>query len=180
MDQSDSAAPIGNSGNRALLLNATHEPLAILAGRRALVLVLAGKAECLQERGDAWVHAPSAVLALPAVLRLRRYVRVPVVTSVPVTRAGILRRDRRRCVYCRAPGDTIDHVVPRSRGGGHSWENCVTCCSRCNARKADRLLSEIGWILPAAPAAPRRIGSLRVFSGDDADPVWQPWLPEAA
>ncbi|MTD13473.1 HNH endonuclease [Nakamurella sp. YIM 132087] len=163
------------------MLNATHEPLAVVAGRRALVLVLAGKAECVLERDGAEpVRAPSVALAVPAVLRLHRYVRVPYVATFPVTRAGVLRRDRRRCAYCRAPGDTIDHVVPRSRGGAHSWENCVACCVRCNARKADRLLAELGWSLPMPPAPPRRVGALRIGWGEEADPAWQPWLQTAA
>ncbi|HYN72772.1 MAG TPA: HNH endonuclease, partial [Nakamurella sp.] len=140
---------------RVLLLNAGHEPLAVVTGRRALILVVAGKAECVAERSSA-VRSPSLVLAVPAVVRLRRYVRVPYQAPPAVTRAGILRRDLRRCAYCSGRGDTVDHVVPKSRGGDHSWENCVACCVRCNTRKADRLLPELGWSLPFVPAAPRR------------------------
>lgn len=166
---------------RALLLNATHEPLAVLAARRALVLVLAGKAECLLERdGPTVFHSPTVEVVIPAVLRLRRYVRIPYAPAVSVSRAGILRRDRRRCAYCGAAADTIDHVVPRSRGGGHSWENCVACCHRCNTRKADRLLGEIGWHLRSAPGVPRRVGSGAIWFGEDTDPVWRPWLVLAA
>src|ERR1700712_3274606 len=105
-------------GARVLLLNATHEPLAVLNGRRAVVLMLAGKAECLVERAAGEkVRSPSFELSIPAVLRLNRFVRVPYAPTAAITRAGVLRRDRRRCAYCRATGDTIDHVVPRSRGG---------------------------------------------------------------
>lgn len=166
---------------RVLLLNATHEPLAVVNGRRAVVLMLAGKAECLVERsnGDK-IRSPSFVLSVPAVLRLRRFVRVPYAPAAAITRAGVLRRDRKRCAYCRGSGDTIDHVVPRSRGGMHSWENCVACCTACNARKADRLLSEIGWTLAFVPTSPRRIGSGRLWLSEDADPAWHPWLNEAA
>jgi len=163
---------------RVLLLNASHEPLAVVTGRRALILVVAGKAECVAERSSA-VRSPSLVLAVPAVVRLRRYVRVPYQAPPAVTRAGILRRDLRRCAYCSGRGDTVDHVVPKSRGGAHSWENCVACCVRCNTRKADRLLPELGWSLPFEPAAPRR----GVFGGlwsEDADPAWKPWLLGAA
>ncbi len=166
---------------RVLLLNATHEPLAVLTGRRAVVLMVAGKADCLVERSTGEkVHSPSVVLSVPAVLLLRRYVRVPYAPAASITRAGILRRDRKRCAYCRGAGDTIDHVVPRSRGGVHSWENCVACCSKCNAKKADRLLSELGWSLPFVPGSPRRIGSGRLWLSEDADPAWHPWLSRAA
>ena len=71
-----------------------------------------------------------------------------------MTRAGVLRRDGRRCAYCGRRADTIDHVVPRSRGGGHTWENCVAACRLCNSKKADRLLGELGWTLDARRARP--------------------------
>jgi 5-methylcytosine-specific restriction endonuclease McrA len=164
---------------RVLLLNASHEPLAVVTGRRALVLVVAGKAECVLERPAGAIRSPSMTLAVPAVVRLRRYVRVPYQPPPAVTRAGILRRDARRCAYCRGRGDTVDHVIPKSRGGSHSWENCVACCVRCNTRKADRLLDELGWPLPFNPGPPRR-GAGRLWSTEEADPVWQPWLPAAA
>jgi 5-methylcytosine-specific restriction endonuclease McrA len=166
---------------RVLLLNASHEPLAVVTGRRALVLVVAGKAECVLEHPTAaMMRSPSMSVALPAVVRLRRYVRVPYQAPPTVTRAGVLRRDARRCAYCHGRGDTIDHVVPKSRGGAHSWENCVACCVRCNARKADRLLDELGWAVPFLPGPPRRGAFGRLWSGEDADPAWEPWLPAAA
>jgi len=162
---------------RVLLLNATHEPLAVVTGRRALVLLLAGKAECVVERENGVrMHSPTLVLTIPAVLRLNRYVRVPYQPATSITRAGILRRDRRACAYCGGRADTIDHVQPRSRGGAHSWENCVACCGRCNTRKADRLLSELGWSLRFTPGPPARAGGGRVWLTDDTDPAWDPWL----
>lgn len=164
---------------RALLLNATHEPLAVLAARRAMVLVLTGKAECLLTREDGGFRSPSRQVPAPAVLLLCRYVRIPFTGPAAVTRAGILRRDRKRCVYCHGPGSTIDHVIPRSRGGAHSWTNCVACCVRCNTRKADRLLSELGWTIPGVPAPPRRISG-QLCLDTDIDPSWGPWLAPAA
>ena len=166
---------------RVLLLNASHEPLAVVTGRRALVLVVAGKADCVLERPcAAMIRSPSIAVAVPAVVRLRRYVRVPYQAPPAVTRAGVLRRDCRRCAYCHGRGDTIDHVVPKSRGGDHSWENCVACCVRCNARKADRLLDELGWSMHVVPAPPRRGAFGRLWSTEEADPAWEPWLSAAA
>lgn len=166
---------------RVLLLNASHEPLAVVTGRRALVLVVAGKAECVLERPSAAVvRSPSMAIAVPAVVRLRRYVRVPYPAPPAVTRAGVLRRDSRRCVYCQGRGETVDHVVPKSRGGKDSWENCVACCVRCNTRKADRLLEELGWSMSGVPGPPRRGAFGRLWSTEDADPAWGPWLPVAA
>lgn len=165
---------------RVLLLNASHEPLAVVTGRRALVLVVAGKAECLVERPDGLVRSPSVALAVPAVVRLRRYVRVPYPAPPAVTRAGVLKRDGRRCAYCPGRADTVDHVLPRSRGGAHTWENCVACCARCNARKADRLIEELGWSLTTTPGPPRRGVLGRMWGNEESDPAWEPWLPSAA
>jgi 5-methylcytosine-specific restriction endonuclease McrA len=165
---------------RVLLLNASHEPLAVVTGRRALVLVVAGKAECVVERPSGQIRSPSVSLAMPAVVRLRRYVRVPYPAPPTVTRAGVLKRDARRCAYCQGRADTVDHVVPRSRGGGHTWENCVACCVRCNARKADRLLEELGWALSIIPRPPRRGVLGRMWSNEETDPAWEPWLAAAA
>jgi 5-methylcytosine-specific restriction endonuclease McrA len=114
------------------------------------------------------------------VMRLSRYVRVPYRRPVPMTRAGILRRDGRRCAYCTRRADTIDHVVPRSRGGGHTWENCVAACRACNSRKADRLLDELGWSLRVKPCAPHRAAGGVMVLTVEPHPAWEPWLGAAA
>ena len=114
-------------------------------------------------------------------MRLSRYVRVPYRRAVPMTRAGVLRRDGRRCAYCGRRADTIDHVVPRSRGGAHTWENCVAACRLCNSRKADRLLDELGWT-PGRAAARRRsraAGGVLVLAVEPL-PAWEPWLAAPA
>jgi 5-methylcytosine-specific restriction endonuclease McrA len=166
---------------RVLLLNATYEPLTVLNGRRAVVLILAGKATALVERAAGEkVHSPGFVLSVPAVLRLNRFVRIPFTPATAITRAGVLRRDRRKCAYCRRSGDTIDHVIPISKGGLHCWENCVACCSKCNTKKADRLLSEMGWTLSFVPMIPKRIGTGRMCLWEESDPAWEPWLGTAA
>lgn len=165
---------------RVLLLNATHEPLAVVTGRRALILILAGKAESVEDRIGMPARSERLVVQIPAVVRLNRYVRVPYRPPTSVTRAGILRRDGRICAYCGAKGDTIDHVIPRSRGGKHSWDNCVACCSRCNTKKADRLVDELGWKLAFKPAPPRRSAGGQFWLIDESDPAWERWLDIAA
>ena len=144
------------SGSRVLLLNATFEPLAVVTAKRAVVLMLTGKAECVEAALDAAFHSENLTLPAPSVMRLSRYVRVPYRKVVPMTRAGVLRRDGRRCAYCGKRADTIDHVVPRSRGGAHTWDNCVAACRACNSRKADRLIEELGWALGFVPKPPDR------------------------
>ena len=141
----------GNSGS--LVLNATYEPLCVVTLRRAVVLVLAEKAVVVEE-SDAVMHSARAAVPIPSVVRLSRYVRVPYRREVPMTRRAVLDRDGHRCVYCGVRADTIDHVRPRSRGGQHIWTNVVAACARCNHRKGDRLLAELGWQLAAAPVQP--------------------------
>jgi 5-methylcytosine-specific restriction endonuclease McrA len=173
------AAPVP-TGSRVLLLNASFEPLAVVTSKRAICLLLAGKAECLQEalEGSSF-HSESLTLPAPSVLRLSRYVRVPYRRAVPMTRAGVLRRDSRRCAYCAKRADTIDHVIPRSRGGAHSWENCVAACKACNSRKADRLVEEIGWTLRTKPGPPKRNGAGVLVLAVEPLPAWEPWLSAA-
>ena len=168
-------------GSRVLLLNATFEPLAVVTAKRAVVLMLTGKAECVQAalEGGAF-HSASLTIPAPSVMRLSRYVRVPYRGPVPMTRAGVLRRDARRCAYCGKRADTIDHVVPRSRGGTHSWENCVAACSTCNHRKADRLLAELGWTLRSVPVPPKGQHWRLLSSVKELDPAWVRYLGEGA
>ena len=140
---------------QVLLLNATYEPLTTLPLRRAVCLVLREKAEIVhQDISGACLRSATMVVEMPSVIRLLRYVRIPYRQRVPLTRAALMRRDNFRCVYCGRRAETIDHVIPRSRGGKHLWENCVASCMPCNHEKADKLLDELGWQLPVAPAVP--------------------------
>ena len=164
---------------RVLLLNVTYEPLTTVGLRRAVCLVLCGKAEVVHDDADgAVLHAASVALATPSVIRLCRYVRVPYRNRVPLTRAALMRRDNYRCAYCGRRAETIDHVVPRSRGGQHVWENCVASCTICNHHKADRLLAELGWTLAVPPAVPRGAHWRLVGAQHDGDPQWAAYLRE--
>src|SRR3954451_20356022 len=182
-DPEQAMAPSGcapPTGSRVLLLNATFEPLAVVTAKRAVVLMLTGKAECIEVTLDEAFHSENLTLPAPSVMRLSRYVRVPYRRAVPMTRAGVLRRDGRRCGYCGKRADTIDHVVPRSRGGTHTWDNCVAACRLCNSRKADKLLVELGWGLDFVPRAPdRAAGGILVLAVEPL-PAWEPWLGVAA
>jgi 5-methylcytosine-specific restriction endonuclease McrA len=166
---------------RVLLLNATFEPLTALPLRRAIVLLVCGKAEVVHgDTAGLVLHSATGAVEVPSVIRLRTYVRVPYRARVPLTRAALMHRDRFRCAYCGGRAETIDHVVPRSRGGTHTWENCVACCARCNHKKADKLLAELGWPLRTMPTAPRG-RHWRLLAGlVDADPQWLPYLGETA
>ncbi|WP_250448234.1 HNH endonuclease [Actinotalea sp. C106] len=164
------AAPL----RRSLLLNASREPLCLVGVHRAVTLVLSGKAVVLETDGRL-LHSERTALPVPLVLCLTRYVHVPYRGTVPPTRRSVLQRDAHRCAYCAGPADTVDHVHPRSRGGRHEWTNVVAACSRCNHRKADRLLSEIGWHLLVAPVAPRG-GHVLLAANVHPDPSWAAYL----
>ena len=158
----------------ALVLNATYEPIGVVPDRRALLLVLAAKAISL-EAGDAVVHSAAAAVSVPAVVKLTRFVKIPYRNVVPLTRRGVFLRDGGRCAYCEAPATSLDHVVPRSRGGTHTWDNVVSCCRRCNHVKADRTVTELGWRLRRAPRAPSGI-AWRILGTGRSDPKWIPYL----
>jgi 5-methylcytosine-specific restriction endonuclease McrA len=128
-----------------LVLNASYEPINICGARRALVLVLKGIARTEEEHGLI-LHAQRSRIVMPSVIRLLEYRRIPYQTRA-LSRKNILLRDRNTCQYCGEalpPGDlTLDHVIPRSRGGNSTWENLVACCHACNRRKGNRMLHEI-------------------------------------
>ncbi|MFI5086425.1 MAG: HNH endonuclease [Actinomycetales bacterium] len=159
---------------RTLVLNAGYEPLAVVTFRRALVLVLSGKASIIAE-GEDPVVGPRAILGRPSVILLNRYVRLPYGLPSPVSRRGVLRRDNHRCAYCGRSASTVDHVQPRSRGGGDSWENLVACCLRCNNAKGNHTPGEMGWKLKANPVPPRG-GFWQIKELDKAGPEWTPFL----
>ena len=164
---------------QVLLLNATYEPLTTLPLRRAVCLVLREKAEIVHhDTSGAVLHSATMAIDVPSVIRLRRYVRIPFRTRVPLTRAALMRRDNFRCVYCGRRAETIDHVHPRSRGGKHTWDNVVAACRRCNGRKENRSPQEVGMKLNRRPKAPPDGFWLRLLVGQ-AEPEWLQYLPKS-
>ena len=131
-----------------LVLNASYEPINVCAARRALVLVLKGVAMTEEENGH-FLHAARIAMRVPSVIRLLEYRRIPH-QSRALSRKNILLRDRNTCQYCSTAlpsGElTLDHVIPRSRGGLSTWENLVACCHPCNRRKGSQLLHELTGI----------------------------------
>lgn len=158
----------------ALVLNASYEPLGVVALRRAVVLVLSEKAFVV-EAGTVTLHSERQSLLAPSVVRLARYVRVPYRHCVPLSRRAVMARDRHICAYCTRRADTMDHVQPRSRGGRHEWTNVVAACASCNHRKGDRLLSELGWALTSVPVQPTAPVAL-ALSSRTVEPVWHRYL----
>jgi 5-methylcytosine-specific restriction endonuclease McrA len=162
--------------SRALVLNASYEPLGVVASRRAVVLVLADKADVVHDTEHV-IRSERVQVAVPSVIRLRYMVRVPYQRRVNLSRRAVLFRDGKRCQYCGRDADSIDHVVPRSRGGTHEWDNVVAACRRCNLAKGNRLLTETTMILRRPPMAPKQLSWLLVAL-DGVPDQWKQYLGE--
>lgn len=161
-----------------LVLNATYEPLNIVSVHRAIVLLLKEKAEIV-EAAKRKVRAEHLAIDWPLVIRLVAYVPIPRRLPLPLSRRTVLARDMYTCQYCGAqPGKhglTVDHVIPRARGGATVWENVVTACALCNLRKGDRLLEEARMTLRAKPERPRFV-AIVFLSEAHAHAVWRKYL----
>jgi 5-methylcytosine-specific restriction endonuclease McrA len=169
-----------------LLLNASYEPLRIISSQRAVMLILADKAEILEEGADAY-HSATTSVPVPEVIKLKRFVQVPYRARIPLSNAAVLRRDNHECCYCLArKGTTVDHVLPRAKGGKHEWTNVVAACRPCNALKADKLLSDLQeeaarngqaglWDMRWQPYTPT--GTMWLLLGlREQSPAWSPYL----
>ncbi len=159
------------------MLNASYEPLNVCTVRRAHVLVWKGKAEVL-ERLDHPLRTSTTNYERPDVIRLTAYVRVPHAVKRRISRRALFARDGWRCVYCGTGAGrmTLDHVVPRSRGGDSVWENVVTACAPCNLKKGDRTLEELRISLPRTPRAPTPVLFISLALGHVPD-TWRRYLP---
>ncbi|HSK16983.1 MAG TPA: HNH endonuclease [Gaiellaceae bacterium] len=160
---------------QVLVLNASYEPLNVCSVRRAHVLVFKGKAEVLEELTQP-LRSASTSFPWPHVIRLLNYVRVPRAIKRKISRKALFARDGHECVYCGSRGRlTLDHVVPRSRGGDSVWENVVTSCAPCNLRKGNRLLEEVEMRMRVTPRPPTP-GLFVTLAAPRIPDGWQPYL----
>jgi 5-methylcytosine-specific restriction endonuclease McrA len=163
-----------------LVLNATFEPLSVVSLHRAIVLLLKNKAEII-ESAEERIRAATMSLPYPLVIRLVYYVRIPRRVGVPLTRRAIFMRDDYTCQYC---GDhpakaelTVDHVIPRVRGGGNHWENVVCACLRCNTHKGSRTPEEANMPLRTEPYKPLYCAVV-LLSQATIHESWGKYIPE--
>ncbi len=158
-----------------LVLNQSYEPVMVTSAKRAVVLMLLEKAEqvvCYEEI----IHSPNLEMPLPSVVRLARYVRIRA-RDIVLTRKNIFKRDNHRCQYCSRTSVplTLDHVIPKHRGGGDSWVNLVAACHPCNVRKGNQNPAEAGMPLLRRPHKPSRITYFQKFVRKRQD-AWRPYL----
>jgi 5-methylcytosine-specific restriction endonuclease McrA len=141
--------------SEVLVLNASYEVLTTVTWQRAVTMVVTGEAVVHEADPERAVHSQHLTLPMPRVIRLVAYVFVRFRRPGRMaSKRGVLSRDKRTCVYCGRPGLTVDHLVPQSRGGAHTWENLAACCGPCNHTKADRTPEEAGMRLRWTPWRP--------------------------
>jgi 5-methylcytosine-specific restriction endonuclease McrA len=160
---------------QVLVLNATYEPINVCSVRRAVVLLLKDRAELI-DAGHQSIRAATLQMAQPVVIRLVAYVKVPRGERRRLSRRVVLARDGFRCQYCGGTRHlTIDHVIPRSRGGSTSWDNVVTSCAPCNVRKGAKLPWEIDMVPHITPRPPT-LADFLVASPRGIPESWAPYL----
>jgi len=151
--------------SRVLVLNQDFSPLMVCSVERAFVLVYLNKSELVKPANGHKLHSVTHSYPMPSVIRLNRYVNAPY-KGVALTRQNIFKRDNFECQYCGTRKDlTLDHIIPSSRGGQHTWVNLVTACKRCNAVKGDRTPDEAEMQLRKKPHKPSYSLFLRELSG---------------
>ena len=181
VDEELELSPLTNvNAGRVLILNASYEALHVCSVKRAVSLLMHEVAERIED-SDKVLRSPSQLFPVPSVIRLKKFVKRPFRQRVAFNRKNVFRRDDHSCQYCgiRASELTLDHVLPRSRGGSTSWENVVACCHKCNARKRDRLPTEANMHLSRKAVAPQFMFSSAFGLISEVDPLWEPYLPKA-
>ena len=161
--------------SRVLVLNQSYEPLTICSPQRAIALIFLAKAEILETYKDRFLRTVNRKYALPSVIRLHQYVKMPF-RSVEISRKNIIKRDGAKCQYCGTKIQlTIDHVLPKSRGGEDTWDNLVTACIKCNNSKGNRTPKEANMKLMTIPKKPNYIVFLRTTLGN-IEENWKQYL----
>jgi len=158
-----------------LVLNQDYSALTVCTVRRAVGLIYRQKVDVVESVPGLAIRSPSMSFPWPSIVRLRTYVRAPY-RRIMLSRRNVLRRDGYSCQYCSARDHlTVDHVVPKSRGGQHVWANLVAACTRCNNKKGDRTPEEAGMKLRRTPFKPSHVMFIRDFVGTLED-SWKPYL----
>ena len=159
--------------HRVLVLNLDYSPISICSVQRAFLLLYLEKAQMMNEVGDMFLHTVNKSFPLPAVIKLNRFVNIPY-KSVELTRQNVFKRDGFECKYCGTDNNlTLDHVIPRSKGGKSTWSNLITACKSCNAKKGDYTPHDAGLVLNSSPYKPSYVMFIRDFSGF----VMNEWIP---
>lgn len=158
-----------------MVLNQNYEPLTLCNVKRAIILAYLGKVEIISRVDGKKINSVSRSFDCPSIVRLGYFVKVPY-KKIILSRKNVLKRDNHKCQYCGSTNNlTIDHIIPKSRGGEDSWENLVTACIRCNNKKGDRTPEEAGMVLISKPKKPSHITFIKSSAGKVLED-WKPFL----
>lgn len=159
-----------------MVLNQSYEPICLCSPKKAIILLILTKAELVAQKDGKFIRSVKISFPYPSVIRLSNYIKVPI-KKIELSRKNILRRDDNRCQYCgkKATDLTIDHIIPKSRGGTDSWENLVSACKACNNKKGNRTPEEAGMKLLKTPRKPHHILFIKQYV-DKVDDAWKPFL----
>lgn len=161
--------------SEVLVLNQDYQPLSVCSVQRSVKLVFLDKAELLHDNPDFVLRTVDDEYSYPSVIRLRRYIRIPY-ARISLSRRNIMKRDHHTCQYCGIKSDlTLDHIMPKSRGGRDRWENLVTACNTCNVKKGNRTPDEANMPLKIKPYRPVHITFFQhLMNGVQEN--WKPYL----
>ncbi|MDT9545773.1 MAG: HNH endonuclease [Chlorobium sp.] len=162
--------------SKVLVLNSSYEPLSVCDGQKAILLLFGGKAVPVTHHPERFICTVTETYPMPSIVRLTVFVRVPY-KRIMLNRKNIIRRDAFQCQYCGKTDAplTIDHIIPRSRGGEDSWENLITACRRCNSKKGNRTPREAGMPTMKQPHRPNHLMFMQQLTAA-ATEDWKPYL----
>ena len=161
---------------KVLVLNQSYEPLMVIGAKRAIILILSDKSECIANYSDI-IHSQSFSMNLPSIIRINKYIRF-FRTDVILNRINILKRDSFTCQYCSkiTTSMTIDHIVPKNKGGKDRWDNLVAACSKCNTKKGNKLLEDIEMKLLKKPKKPNYLFYFKQYINAGVQDSWKEYL----
>jgi 5-methylcytosine-specific restriction endonuclease McrA len=163
-------------GGRVLILNQSYEPITVCSAKKAMILLILMKADLVEIDTERAVRSVSRVFPYPSVIRLATFVRFAH-RKVELSRKNLHKRDGHKCQYCGKKNVelTVDHIIPKSRGGGDTWENLVSACVSCNNKKGCRTPEEASMTLLSKPSRPHHILFMKQYLGK-VDNTWKPFL----
>ena len=166
------------NSHRTLILNSTFQPLSIASAKRSIALLLNKKINVIKE-SKIQIRSENKILYIPKVALLTYYVKAPYARRVALNRSNIFIRDFNTCQYCGKKAESIDHIIPKSKGGKHEWSNVVACCKKCNLIKADKLLNQTILKLNNFPVKPEGNFWIKTIIGSNPEPEWREYLISA-
>ena len=161
---------------KVLLLNSSYEPITIINAKKALIMIITQKVDYI-EKSNYSIHSERLVFSVPKIVKLKSYIFLKHRT-ISLTRKNIFKRDKNQCQYCSKIDVvlTIDHVIPKNKGGNDSWENLVSACKKCNLMKGNKFLKDCNMYLLQKPKKPHYLIYMQDYVINNEYKSWKPYL----